>query len=145
MSFYGIFNDQYRDFRFVDRDMFMRYRGGGVGHKSIQKAIQKFCDDRWPEELKAERENTEDNSPVQREDDSDDEEDVPGAEDLSSRPIGPDIDDVELPEGEAESESEQEGPEDENDESENDAEDKNDEPENDADEAGSDDDGYADL
>ncbi|KIL54987.1 hypothetical protein M378DRAFT_134292 [Amanita muscaria Koide BX008] len=129
---------------FVDRDMFMRYRGGGVGHKSIQKAIQRFCDDRWPEELKAERENTEDNSPVQREDDSDDEEDT-GAEDLSSRPIGPDIDDVELPEGEAESESEQEGPEYENDESENDAEDKNDEPENDADEAGSDDDGYADL
>jgi hypothetical protein len=57
--------------------MFMWYRGGGVGHKSIQKAIQKFCDDRWPEELKMEM----DNSLVQLEDDG--EEDI-GAEDLSS-------------------------------------------------------------
>ncbi|KAM6489576.1 hypothetical protein JOM56_014995 [Amanita muscaria] len=100
--------------------MFMRYRGGGVAALGTSQFRKRFKDD------------------------SDDEEDT-GAEDLSSRPIGPDIDDVELPEGEAESESEQEGPEDENDESENDAEDKNDEPENDADEAGSDDDGYADL
>lgn len=39
--------------------MFMRYRGGGVGHKSIQKAIQKFRDDRWPDELKGVREHEE--------------------------------------------------------------------------------------
>ena len=54
--------------------MFMRYRGGGVGHKSIRKAIQKFCDDRWPEELKTERDNTEDDSPAQREDANNEEE-----------------------------------------------------------------------
>ena len=30
--------------------MFMRFRGGGVGHKSFQKSIKRFCDDRWPEE-----------------------------------------------------------------------------------------------
>jgi hypothetical protein len=32
--------------------MFMRFRGGGVGHKSFQKSIKRFCDDRWPEEKK---------------------------------------------------------------------------------------------
>jgi hypothetical protein len=37
-------------FRFIDCDMFMQFQGGGVSHKSIQKKIQKFCDDRWPEE-----------------------------------------------------------------------------------------------
>ncbi|KAK2467956.1 hypothetical protein APHAL10511_000251 [Amanita phalloides] len=40
---------------FVDRDMFMRFRGGGVGHKSFQTAIHKFCDDRWSEELEDSR------------------------------------------------------------------------------------------
>ena len=29
--------------------MFMCFRGGGVGHKSFQGAIKKFCDDRWPD------------------------------------------------------------------------------------------------
>ena len=37
--------------RFVDCDMFMQYWGGGIGHKSIQKEFQKFCNDRWLEEL----------------------------------------------------------------------------------------------
>jgi len=105
----------------------MRYRGGGVGHKSIQKVIQKFCDDRWPEELNVER----DNSPVQVEDDG--EEDI-GAESLSSGPIDPD-NDVELSEGEAESEEE----------SEEGLEDESDEAEEEAEEADSDDDGYGDL
>jgi hypothetical protein len=36
---------------FVDRDMFMRFRGGGVGHKSIRRATNRFLQDRWPEEL----------------------------------------------------------------------------------------------
>ena len=31
--------------------MFMQYRGGSIGHKSIQKEFQKFCNDRWLEEL----------------------------------------------------------------------------------------------
>jgi len=30
--------------------MFMRFRGGGVGHKSFQGRIKRFCDDRWPDE-----------------------------------------------------------------------------------------------
>ncbi|KIM66394.1 hypothetical protein SCLCIDRAFT_21897 [Scleroderma citrinum Foug A] len=30
---------------FVDRDMFMRYRGGGVGHMSIRKAMRCLVDD----------------------------------------------------------------------------------------------------
>lgn len=28
--------------RFVDRDMFMRFRGGGIGHKSTQERTQVF-------------------------------------------------------------------------------------------------------
>lgn len=32
--------------RFVDRDMFMRYRGGGVGHSSTREATNKFLHDR---------------------------------------------------------------------------------------------------
>jgi hypothetical protein len=32
--------------RFVDRDMLMRYRGGGVGHKSTRAATDKFIQDR---------------------------------------------------------------------------------------------------
>lgn len=31
---------------FVDRDMFMRFRGGGVGHKSTSQATQFAYDDR---------------------------------------------------------------------------------------------------
>jgi hypothetical protein len=33
-------------FRFVDRDMMMRYRGGGVGHKSTRDATDNFLKDR---------------------------------------------------------------------------------------------------
>lgn len=33
---------------FVDRDMFMRFRGGGVGHRSTRNATQTFCNDRDP-------------------------------------------------------------------------------------------------
>jgi hypothetical protein len=33
-------------FRFVDRDMFMRFRGGGVGHKTTREATQSFYEDR---------------------------------------------------------------------------------------------------
>lgn len=32
--------------RFVDRDMFMRFRGGGVGHKSTRKETNRFLSDR---------------------------------------------------------------------------------------------------
>lgn len=34
--------------RFVDRDMFMRFRGGAIGHKSIRDDIRMFEDDRDP-------------------------------------------------------------------------------------------------
>ncbi len=33
-------------FRFVDRDIGMRFRGGGVGHTSTREATDKFCSDR---------------------------------------------------------------------------------------------------
>src|SRR5271168_863041 len=32
----------YRRVRFVDRDMFMRFRGGGIGHKATQERTQAF-------------------------------------------------------------------------------------------------------
>ena len=31
--------------RFVDRDMFMRFRGGGVGHKATNSFTTAFCQD----------------------------------------------------------------------------------------------------
>ena len=31
---------------FADRDMFMRYRGGGAGHESIRSAVDRFLPDR---------------------------------------------------------------------------------------------------
>ncbi|KXN87761.1 hypothetical protein AN958_08173 [Leucoagaricus sp. SymC.cos] len=36
---------------FVDRDMLMRYRGGGVGHKSTRNAVDTFLDDIDPWDL----------------------------------------------------------------------------------------------
>ena len=38
----------------------MRFRGGGVGHKSIRRATDRFLQDRWPEELKTVVERDED-------------------------------------------------------------------------------------
>jgi hypothetical protein len=35
-------------FRFVDRDMMMRFHGGGVGHKSTREVTDQFLDDRDP-------------------------------------------------------------------------------------------------
>jgi hypothetical protein len=32
--------------------MFMHFQGGGVGHKSFQKSITRFCDDQWLDEKK---------------------------------------------------------------------------------------------
>lgn len=93
--------------------MFMRYRGGGVGHKTIQKQIQKFCDDRWPEELKDIRELfTTGGSPEQPADD-DGEEDATAPDGSSLGLIDPNREDDELPEGESESESESDVSEDE--------------------------------
>jgi len=37
---------------FVDRDMFMRYRGGGVGHASTREATKTFLLDRHADELR---------------------------------------------------------------------------------------------
>ncbi|KAF8675505.1 hypothetical protein AX14_005100, partial [Amanita brunnescens Koide BX004] len=39
---------QYYINMFVDRDMFMRFRGGGVGHKSTREATDLFLPDRHP-------------------------------------------------------------------------------------------------
>jgi hypothetical protein len=33
---------------FVDRDMLMRFRGGGVGHRTTREATNIFLDDRDP-------------------------------------------------------------------------------------------------
>ena len=105
-------------FRFVDRDMFMRFRGGGVGHKSIQKKIHKFCNDRWPDENIQATNNSQEARPT------DDNEEVaaaqpeassrvdPSAEEAAvaqpeaSSLVDPSADDIELPEEEAESDSE---------------------------------------
>lgn len=98
-------------FRFVDRDMFMRFRGGGVGHKSIKKKITKFCDDRWPEE----RNDKPLRSSTQPADE--DEEETVAAQPKASSLINLNAEDVELcdgenielPEEEAESDSEDGG------------------------------------
>ncbi|KAF8802003.1 hypothetical protein BYT27DRAFT_7226594 [Phlegmacium glaucopus] len=45
VNIYGV-NTDCVSFRFVDRDMMMRYRGGGVGHKSTRDATNKFLTDR---------------------------------------------------------------------------------------------------
>ncbi len=46
--------------RFVDRDMFMRFRGGGVGHKSTREATNQCLQDRHPTEAQLTSENIED-------------------------------------------------------------------------------------
>ena len=117
--------------------MFMRFRGGGVGHKSIQKKIQKFCDDRWPEECndKPLRSSTQP---------ADGNEEETAAQPEGSSLINPnaedvelcDGEDVELPEEEAESDSEDGG--------DNDS-DNEEGSEDEADEADSDDLEYADY
>ena len=86
----------------------MRYRGGGVGHKSFQKAIQKFRDDRWPDELKnIEKDVETENDPINPMDDADEDSDT--AECSFSELTGnPDADDTELSEDEVQSDSEQE-------------------------------------
>lgn len=43
--------------RFVDRDMMMRYRGGGVGHKSTRNATNVFLKDRDPLDYSADQPN----------------------------------------------------------------------------------------
>jgi hypothetical protein len=43
--------------RFVDRDMMMRYRGGGVGHKSTRNATNVFLRDRDPLDYPADQPN----------------------------------------------------------------------------------------
>ena len=95
----------------------MQYWGGGFGHKSIQKQIQKFCNDRWPEELNDIRELfTTDGSPEQP---ADDHEETAAPED---GPIEPNCeDDEQVPEGGSESESESDVSEDEGDEPGNEA------------------------
>jgi hypothetical protein len=117
--------------------MFMRFRGGGVGHKSIQKKIQKFCDDRWPEE----RNDKPLRSSTQPADGNEEETAArpegsslinPNAEDVELC----DGEDVELPEEEAESDSEDGG--------DNDS-DNEEGSEDEADEADSDDLEYADY
>lgn len=42
-------------YRFVDRDMFMRYRGGAVGHKSTRNATHCVFNDRDPLDKATER------------------------------------------------------------------------------------------
>ena len=85
----------------------MRYRGGGVGHKSFQKAIRKFCDDRWPDELKgiAEHITTEDHSEIPMDSDvTEEDSDTAGGSNLEPT-LDPDADDIELSDDEAELDS----------------------------------------
>lgn len=44
--FFNLLNSDSHGFRFVDRDMVMRFRGGGVGHTSTQAASNIFRQDR---------------------------------------------------------------------------------------------------
>ena len=82
---------------------------GGVGHKSFQKAIQKFCDDRWPEELKNVREDVETENDLIQVPMDDADEDSDTAECSFSELTGnPDANDAELSEDEVQSDSEQE-------------------------------------
>ena len=82
----------------------MQYWGGSIGHKPIQKEFQKFCNERWLEELKDSRElfTMTDGSPEQPADD--------GKEDTTAPkegPIDPNCeDDEQVPEGGSESEAE---------------------------------------
>ena len=64
------------DDRFVDRDMVMRYRGGGIGHKSTRRATDFFKNDRHP--LDIEHPNGSDND-----DDNDDNAERNNIEDAS--------------------------------------------------------------
>jgi hypothetical protein len=83
--------------------MFMRFRGGGVGHKSIQKAIKKFIDDRWPNELKGIRDRAETGNSAQMDVDEEEE-----PETVPETVVGPVIDpedDVELEEDEVENQN----------------------------------------
>ncbi|KAM6490897.1 hypothetical protein JOM56_013691 [Amanita muscaria] len=66
--------------------MFMRFRGSGVGHKPIQKKIQKFCDDRWPKE---------NDKPLQVQLANDNKEETAAQPEASSL-INPNADDIEL-------------------------------------------------
>ncbi|KAG2028813.1 hypothetical protein BDR03DRAFT_1019306 [Suillus americanus] len=92
-------------YRFVDRDMFMRYRGGGVGHKSICEATKCLLDDRdaldkLPFTIEKEREAR----------DSDDEMVGTDVEDSDDDPAGEDEDeDIEGEDGEDGNENEDEG------------------------------------
>ncbi|KAF8625106.1 hypothetical protein AX17_006931 [Amanita inopinata Kibby_2008] len=56
---------------FVDRDMVMRYRGGGVGHHTVRKATNIFLEDRHATDTdpnaEDELETTDDTSPDQQE------------------------------------------------------------------------------
>ena len=68
------------DDRFVDRDMVMRYRGGGIGHKSTRRATDFFKNDRHP--LGIEHPNGSDND----DDDDDDNAERNNIEDASLDP-----------------------------------------------------------
>lgn len=89
--------------------MFMRFRGGGVGHKSIQKKIQKFCDDRWPEELNDTEhpiKTTDDSAAAEQLSPDDGGGEVVVRERSSLGPIDFDGDDIEIPDVESELDSE---------------------------------------
>ena len=53
-------------FSFIDRDMFMCYHGGGVGHCAVQEVTNIFLNDRPTEELctRAKTTTTQDNDPA---------------------------------------------------------------------------------
>ena len=46
LSYFCLIDTKFCHFRFVDRDMFMRFRGGGVGHAATRAATDAFKTDR---------------------------------------------------------------------------------------------------
>ncbi|RXW14734.1 hypothetical protein EST38_g11122 [Candolleomyces aberdarensis] len=61
---------------FVDRDMFMRYRGGGIGHREIWDALSVFRNDRDPIDLQMRAIAASNYQTAQHEEDSEEEFDV---------------------------------------------------------------------
>lgn len=86
-----------KDCSFVDRDMFMRFRGGGIGHKAMWDALKKISKEQYelPDELEGDHMPeygivSDDENSDKEVDDSDD--DTVEDEDEASDGEGPDDD-----------------------------------------------------
>ena len=86
-------------FSFVDRDMFMRFCGGGVGHKSTREATNCFLADRdmldIPNLVPEEEPGDAGDDEIERCDGVNDDEDICGSEGEDGDDVWVDIDEVE--------------------------------------------------